>query len=252
MGDDRGHTEPLPVVERPAELVDQRSEVERDVGDPSADDDVGAAVERLDDPLAAGVDRRMGQPVADGVQLGAGVEVPERDAVLREVVDAILEIVAEDNRDTETGKAELVGERTDGSGGGSRVRSSGVGDDPYALVDAGLEGALHQIEDVAGVAAVRVGGALLGEDRHRQLGQVVAAEVVDIAALDHLDGRADAVAPEGHAGAEPDDLAGHPAGSPSSRARLSPRMPSISFWVSGRARMAAISAAGSAIGQSDP
>ena len=58
--DGGARAEPLPVVGRPAELVAHRTEVERDVGDPAADDDVRAELERLDDPFAAGVDVRRG------------------------------------------------------------------------------------------------------------------------------------------------------------------------------------------------
>ena len=250
--DDGGHPEPLPVVERPAELVDERPEVERDVGHPAADDDVRAQVERLDDPLAAGVDRGVGEPVADRVELGAGVEVVEGDSRAVEVVDPVLDVVAEDHGDPDAGEAELVGQRADGPRRGPGVRAAGVGDDLHPLLHAGGEGAAQQVDDVARVAPLGVGCALLREDRHGQLGEVVAAEVVDVAALDHLDRGTHAVAPERHARAEPDDLAAHAEWSPSSRARLSPRIPSISSGVSGRARMAAISADGSAIGQSEP
>ena len=210
VGDDGGHPEPLPVVERPAELVDQRPEVERDVGHPAADDDVRAQVERLDDPLAAGVDRGVGEPVADRVELGAGVEVAEarRPARSRSSIRSSMS-------SPRTTAIRTPG-RPSSSASARMARAAARGFAPPALVttltpfstQAG-EGAAQQVDDVAGVAPLGVGRALLREDRHGQLGEVVAAEVVDVAALDHLDRGTHAVAPERHARAEPDDLAAH-------------------------------------------
>ena len=239
---------------RPAELVDQRPEVEGDVGDAATHDDLGALAQRLDDPLAAGVDGRVREPLAHLGQVLAGVEVREADSLGHQAVDVGLDVVAGDDGDPDPGETQLLGERRDRLGGGPGVGPAGVGDHADPLLDDGRERPTQEVEDVTGVAAVAVLGALLGQDRHGQLGQVVAAQVVDVTALDHLDRRLDPVPPERHAGAEPDRLrravAAH--ARPRIRARLPPRMPSSSSAVSPRLRIAAISAAGSAIGQSEP
>src|SRR5690606_35055113 len=61
VSDRGGHPEPVPVIPGPSELVDQGTEIERDVGHAATDDHVSTTLEGLDDALRAGVDRSMGE-----------------------------------------------------------------------------------------------------------------------------------------------------------------------------------------------
>src|SRR5690606_41678944 len=65
---------------------------------------------------------------------------------------------------------------------------------------------LHLAEERVGGAPGRVAAAAAPQERHRQLGQVVTGEEVDGATLDHLPGRAQAVAEESRAVRDPDHV----------------------------------------------
>ena len=78
MTDEHAGGEPVPVVARPAVLVDQRREEQRGVGDPAGDHDVGTLRERVGDRERAevrGEEQRVG---AHGVERRAGLDVRER------------------------------------------------------------------------------------------------------------------------------------------------------------------------------
>ena len=97
----------------PAELVDQRTEVERDIGDPTAGYDVGAVLQRLDDSLRAGVDRGVRQPIAYGLQLLAGVKIAEVDAGSHQPINVAANVVAGDDGDADVVESELLAELGD-------------------------------------------------------------------------------------------------------------------------------------------
>ena len=89
------------------------------------------------------------------------------------------------------------------------VEAAGVDDDLDAALDAGAEHLLHLAEEGARVAGVRVLHAILEEDHHRQLGEVVAGEHVDRPALDHLARGAQPVAVEAAAVGDAKDVVSH-------------------------------------------
>src|SRR5262249_11271931 len=75
-------------------------------------------------------------------------------------------------------------------------------DDPHAAVHGQPEALLQLAQERLRVAGGRVGHALAAEDEHGEFGQVVAGEVVQFAAGEHLPHRGEAVTVE--AGGVPD------------------------------------------------
>ena len=92
--------------------------------------------------------------------------------------------------------AEADGELTEPLGEAGRVESTGVGDDRDATLDGEPERFLHLAEERLGEAERRILGPVPAEDEHRQLGQIVAGEHVELAAVEHLAHGGEAVAVE--------------------------------------------------------
>ena len=118
-------------------------------------------------------------------------------------VDAIEQVVALDVGDAHV-DAEPVGDVAHPLGAAGRVEPAGVADDLDATIDARAEDLLHLGQERRGVAGVGVARLGLPQDEHRQLGQPVAGEHVDRAALDHLPRRRQPVAVEARAVGDPD------------------------------------------------
>ena len=66
-------------------------------------------------------------------------------------------------------------------GQAGRVEAAGVGDDPHALLERESEAVLDLADEGPGVAERRVLELVLAEDQHRQLGEVVAGQHVELA-----------------------------------------------------------------------
>ena len=194
----------------------QRAEVERDVGDPAADHDVRARGQRLDDPLAAGVDVGVGELCRARSTAAAPVSMlakPMPSAM--SVVDAAAHVVAGTTPMRVPSSPSSLHSRATAS-------AQARGFAPPALVTMRMpfsrqagSSARRKSSDVAWCSPASGSRPALGQDRHRELGQVVAAQVVDVAAVDHVAGRREAVAPERHAGPQAHAL--HPDVPPISR-----------------------------------
>src|SRR5581483_1442570 len=193
-GDDPGG-EAVPVVALPAELPRRGPEGQRGVRDARADDDVGAALERLDDAPRAEVRVRRHHLLVERGERDALVEVAELHALRLEHGDPRQEVVPLDVRDPRS-NAELRGELVELGGEPGGIQAAGIDHDPDAARDARAEHLLHLPEEGARVAGVRALQLVAEEDHERQLGEVVARQHVDRAALDHLAGRAQPVAVE--------------------------------------------------------
>ena len=89
-----------------------------------------------------------------------------------ELVGPGQEVVALDVGDVHL-DAQGGGELAEPVGQAARVEPTGVGDDLDSPVDGGPERLLHLAEERLGVAEARVLDAVLAENEHRQLGQVV-------------------------------------------------------------------------------
>ena len=99
-GDDAGG-ELIPARRAPAELVAKRRHRERGVGRAAGDDDVRAALERLDDRHRADVRVGGEHAIADGRERLAGVHVGERVSLSDQLVEPGEQIVAGHDADSQ-------------------------------------------------------------------------------------------------------------------------------------------------------
>ena len=87
---------------------------------------------------------------------------------------------------TATRHSQPIGDLADPVGAAGRIEASGVADDLDPALDACRQHLFHLDQERRGVSEVAVAGPLLVQDQHRQLGQPIAGEHVDVAALHHL------------------------------------------------------------------
>ena len=181
-----GAGQSVPVVSGPAVHVQAAgADHDRGIGHPAGDHDVDSGAERLDDAPAAEVGVGGDRGGATVSERFAGVEVGQRVSGGDELVEPAQQVVAGDHADA-GGQAEPVRHLRHRLGAAGRVEPAGVGDDLDAAFEAGAHDLLHLGHERAGVAASGPLGLRAGEDEHRELGQPVAREEVDRAALDHL------------------------------------------------------------------
>ena len=179
----------------PAEVGGGRADDHRGVGDAAGDDDIGPGVQAFDD--------------APGTEVGVGGQqghIPGRNAAARrcpesEFVGPRDEVVTLDMGHVH-GQSEAVGELAYRGGKRARVQPAGVGDDLHALVQGESERVLQLAQEGLGIAELRILGPVAGQDQHGQFGQVVAGEVVEVTAFEHLPHGRDAVTVEPRAVAD--------------------------------------------------
>ena len=197
--------EAVPVVARPAVLVDQRREEERGVGDPAGDHDVGALRERVGDRERAevrGEEQRVG---AHRGERRAGLDVRERATPVaartssRRGMRSSPITVAIFSPDAPAARAVSIA-----------ACAAARGLMPPALVMTFVRPVEHRRQrgaevarEVARVAERLVARAVLLQDRERQLRERLEAEVVD-AVLEQPGDRARRVAVEALAAADAD------------------------------------------------
>ncbi len=175
----RGHRtcELVVIVASPAEVGGGRADDDRCVGDPAGDDDVGAALEAVDD--------------APRAEIGVGGQrCPET-----ELACARREVVAFDMGDRGL-QPEPFGQRPHRGGKAGRIQPARVRDDSHTLIERGAKALLELGEEGLGVAAVGGLGPVASQNEHGQLGEIVAGDVVEVAAGQHLAHRRVAVAVE--------------------------------------------------------
>ena len=192
-----GHHRPGQFVEvgrAPAVPGRGRADDQRGVGDPRADHHVRPGPQRGGDAPAAeigvrgdGGDARLGQRLA-------GVGVRQRVPGLGQLTEPVQQVVPLHVGDLR-GQAEPAGDLAQPGGQPRRVEAARVDDDRDVPVQAGADDLLELAQERPRVARGGVLAPGLPQDEHGQLGQVVAGEHVDGAALDHLPrgGRAIAV-----------------------------------------------------------
>src|SRR5690606_6840861 len=128
------------------------------------------------------------------------------DALGQQIVEPVHEVVAGDDGDLEAGDAALAGVLDDGLGAGRRVDAAGVRDHLEPLLPDVRQQLRDDLDEVAGVAGAGVAEALLLEDGHGDLGEVVHHEVVDGPLAGLVEGGALEVAPEALAGGDADGV----------------------------------------------
>ena len=195
-GDDAGG-EAVPVVGLPAELVAERRHRERRIGRPAGDDDVGALRERLDDRHGPDVGVRRQHAVADRRERLAGLHVRERMSRRDELVESRQEVVARDDADPHgLGDAVLLRDLANGGRARRRIHAAGIGDHAHASRRDGRQHALDRADEIARVPHLGIALLLLLQNAHRDFGEVVEHEVVDLPALHLAPRRLEPVAPE--------------------------------------------------------
>ena len=171
----------------PAVRGHARADHEAGIGDAAGDDHVGALPQ--------------GRRDAGASQVGVGGE----RSVEAEIGGARAQVVAGDVRD-EGVEAEPPGDLDDLLGEAGGVEPAGVDDEAHLLLQQQAEAVLGLAEEGAGVAERGILHLVAPEDEHGQLGEVVAGEHVEGAALEHLAHRGEAVAVEAGAVADEEGL----------------------------------------------
>ena len=195
VADRQSLREPLPVVPLPAELERERPEEQRRIGHAAGKDDVGAASERLRDRLRAQIRIGKQQPLLHGGDIGARIEVRERLARRPQFIDAGSDRVA--GHDGDPGLPSFGMERfCDRFAGAFRIEAAGIEHE----LDAVFRGERPEFGEhrhrIARVAGGRILLAVFLQDRERELGQMVRADVLHAAALDRGAHRAPRIAVE--------------------------------------------------------
>ena len=185
------------VVRGPPELVQQGGQRERRVHAAAGDHHVGAPSQRLRDREGPQVDIRPRHPLADARQRLAGLHVAQLVAGGEQLVQPGHEVIAgHDPQPQAVAHPRARGRPRHLVGASSGIDPAGVGDHPDAALQARRQDALHQRHEVASVSGLRVAGALLVQDGHGHLGQVVHDQVVDRSLLDLAHRRIQVVAPK--------------------------------------------------------
>ena len=184
----------------------------RCVGNASGHDDVGSGIEAPRDAPRTKICVR-------GERARVGGET--------ELVDASEEIVTFDVGDARR-QTEPICNRAQRRGQTRRVETSRVRDDPHALVEGEPHAVLGLPQEGLGVTEIRILQTVTTEDEHRQFREVVAGQVVEFPAFEHLAHRRQTVAVEAGAVADSHDAVhairsrtGQPVRRASSRQRAS-------------------------------
>jgi hypothetical protein len=199
--------QPVPVVPAPVQLVHERSERERRIGDAPGDHDVGASCQGLGDRCRAEIRVGEQQALAHARDVGAGVHMGKGFARAVQLIDALGDRVAGDDRDLrfEAFVAERARHRRACA---VRVEPAGI----HHELHAALRGHWPQLGQhrhaVARIAGARVLLAVLLQDRERQFGKMIRRDVLDAAALDRGAHRAPRIAVKAEPGADADRFHG--------------------------------------------
>ncbi len=203
MPDGQPLREPVPVVPAPVELVHDRAERERGIGDTAGDYDIGAAPERLRDRLRAQIGAGKQQALAHRRDVGAGVHMRQRLAARLQLVESIRDRVARHRGNLRFPPifAERAGDRFARA---LRIEAAGIHHEFHAVLGGERPQLGQHRHGIARVAGGRVLLPILLQDREGELGEVVGRDVVDAAALDRGANRAPGIAVEAQPGADTD------------------------------------------------
>ena len=178
-GDDAGR-DPVPVVRRPAMLVDQRSIGERRVGRSTGDHDVRLHAQRLDDRGRSDIGVRALDPVPHGRQRLAGLHVPQLVTVLEQRVEPVHQVVPGNDRHPQWPRGRNLLEGLEQSAPTSiRIHTAGVAHHPDSTTQQFRTQPCDQRYEITCVPCRGIPLALFLQDRHRDLGQIVEHQVVD-------------------------------------------------------------------------
>ena len=204
MSSDDCSGQPVPVVHRPAVVPRGGAADDSGIGDPSGDDNVGAGVQRFDDPPAAQIS--VGGQGRIDVERPARVGERSQCSGRRQLGHATHQVVTTDPRDV-GGQAQASSDFTDSVGTSGRVQATGVRYHFDATIQTGAHDLFHLSDERSGVASGRVLHLGPGQDQHGQLGQPIAGQHVDRTVVDHLGRGAEAIAIKARTVCDTDRLA---------------------------------------------
>ena len=194
----------IPVLQGPAELVNDGGHEDGRVGHAAGDDHIGPLLQGLQDALyphvGVGGDnlaRELGQGLVRLPHLGVHVLVNDGE-----------QVVPGDAGNFHTGEAVLLGDFHALFGGRLGVGGAHVGDELHLMRPAQGEGLLHAVLQQA---VISLGGVLqlgLLADGDGALRQALIADVIQLALLDELQGGLQAVAGVARAAADADGFHG--------------------------------------------
>ena len=193
----------IPIVSSPAKLVLQRSQEQGAVSRTAGDDHIGTLCQASLNALMADVDIAVVDLVQNIVEIAVVVEVGEGPAILQQLRDLILDVIAGHITDLIAAHAVAFCPLADAVHAAIDVHAACVGADLDVLVPGFLAGLLQDAGGEVGRKAL--GGVLellLCHDGKGQLCQIITAHILDIGIADHVDGRVRAVAPEALATAD--------------------------------------------------
>ena len=194
----------VPVVFAPTEFGDQRGEGQRGIGDASTKHDLGTLAQGFGDRLRAEVDVGAGDlGNVDGERL-AGIHVFHGMTGGVQLGEAGEDIVAFDHSDAQALHIQLAGDAEDLLAAGPWIEAAGVGDHLDAAGDQLGQDLADEVDEVGGITLLRIFELLPHHDREGDLGEVVHAEVVELAFAQEQNGSVDVVAPEALAVTDPD------------------------------------------------
>ena len=179
----------------------QRRQEHGAVRRPACNDSVSPLGQAVHDGLPAEVDVGVHQLILDLIEVAHVVHILELAAVDDHLGDLVQQVVAGDIADLVAVHALLFGHRLQGVHRAGDVHAAGVGDDADLFLVGLFAHHFHQVNEVPGEACRRILHPLPLHDGQRQLRQVVAGHVVQIAMPDHVDRRVRAIAPESLAAA---------------------------------------------------
>ena len=193
----------VPIVGSPAKLVLQRSQEQGAVSRTTGDDHIGTFCQAAFDALMTDVDVAVVDLVQNVVEIAVVVEIGEGPAILQQLRDLILDVIAGHITDLVAAHAVAFCPLADAVHAAVDVHAACVGADPDVLVPGLLAGLLQDTGGKVGRKAL--GGILellLCHDGKGQLCQIITAHILDIGIADHVDGGVRAVAPEALATAD--------------------------------------------------
>ena len=175
----------VPIVRRPFELVTQRRHRERGVGAASRDHNVCAAFQRFDNWCRADVRVGRQHAIANRRQRLARVHVREFVSGGEQFVDAAQQVVACDNANLElAAQPHLFGSSEYGGGTRLRIYTARIRNHLHSLVHDRRKHTLHRADEIARVTHFRVALLLLLQNRHRDFGEIVEHQIIDVSTFD--------------------------------------------------------------------
>ena len=178
-GDD-GRGELVEVLAAPAEMRDCGADDDRGVGDPPSHHNVGTGREGCSD--------------AEGTEISVGChDVATGHIGEVEFLGASDQVIAFNmsDRDVKSLFGRDLAELRGTTGG---VEAAGIRDDPDALFLGETHTVLHLAYERLGIAGRGVFHPIPAKDEHREFGKVIAGEVIELAAFEHVAHRREAVA----------------------------------------------------------